>query len=98
MGQFSVGMVQNGTFGVGQSDNREHNRRRVLQSGKLIFNNGVSLFDCVVRNMSAKGALVEIDDPNFLPSSFEFKLSDSHEKVKAKAVWKKNRTVGISYA
>ena len=35
-----------------QTDHRKAQRRHTLKGGRIVFNNGRSTFDCIVRNLS----------------------------------------------
>jgi PilZ domain len=51
-------------------------RRRVLKSGKIIFNDGQSVIDCTVRNMSEHGAHLRVPTVIGVPGEFDLLMSD----------------------
>ncbi len=55
-------------------ERRKEPRRRALKAGKIIFNRGNSIIDCVVRNLSDKGASLEITSSVGLPNKFELSI------------------------
>ena len=70
-------------------------RRRVLKSGKIIFNDGASIVDCVIRNMNVTGARLEVPTTVGLPE--EFTLLDVHsgKSYPAKVVWRQGASMGV---
>ena len=73
---------------------REHSRRSLL-GAKLSFNHRQSLFDCVIRNFSASGALLVFDDPTLLPTDFDIQVAQWIEAFRARLVWRRAEQVGV---
>lgn len=61
------------------SDKRRHPRRKVLKSGKVLFNDGKSLYDCQVRDWSESGARLVFPALTLLPHRFTLHLHDGSE-------------------
>lgn len=76
---------------------REQHRRRVLKSGSIIFNNGYTKFDCIVRNLNKKGALLVMSDITGLPSDFELKIGDEGASYNATIIWKSGAQFGVCF-
>ena len=63
------------SFPVGQGDlamdehddQRSSKRRRTVLTGKVLFNNRASVFDCTVRDLSDTGARITLADVSVLP-------------------------------
>lgn len=53
------------------SNRRSHPRRRTFKGGKLTFNKGLSVLDCIVRDWSEDGARLELPTTVGVPESFE---------------------------
>ncbi|WP_147307847.1 PilZ domain-containing protein [Fulvimarina endophytica] len=70
---------------------------RVLKRAKIIFNNGFSTFDCVVRNMSATGALLTLAESAHMPKEFEIKIGDEPARP-ARLVYRRTMFAGVRYA
>ena len=75
------------------TDRRKSQRWRTLKSGRIIFNNRRSVVDCVVRNMSATGALLAVPCVVGIPNEFEFAMEFGCRS--AKVVWKTDLTLGV---
>ena len=71
-------------------------RIRTLKRGKVIFNDRFSTFDCIVRNISATGALLTIDEAAHLPKLFEVRIGEEAERP-AKLVYRRGVLAGIRF-
>ncbi len=72
-------------------------RMRTLKRAKVIFNNGYSTFDCIVRNLSATGALLTIDESAHLPKEFMIVVGDGMDPRPAKLVYRRGLFAGIRF-
>ncbi|WP_062210926.1 PilZ domain-containing protein [Aureimonas sp. AU12] len=72
-------------------------RTRTLKRAKILFNNRFSTFDCIVRNISATGALLTIDPAAPLPKVFEIKIGDDEALRPAKLVYRRELFAGIHF-
>ncbi|EAU42533.1 hypothetical protein FP2506_06826 [Fulvimarina pelagi HTCC2506] len=79
------------------SERRFAPRMRVLKRAKIIFNNGFSTFDCVVRNVSATGALLTLAESVHMPKEFTIKISEEAPRP-ARLIYRRTMFAGIRYA
>ena len=49
-------------------ERRRPGRQRALLAGKLANEDATSTFDCVIRNISADGAMIETTTPQMVPA------------------------------
>ncbi|MDY8110487.1 hypothetical protein U0C82_15200 [Fulvimarina sp. 2208YS6-2-32] len=70
---------------------------RVLKRAKIIFNNGFSTFDCVVRNVSATGALLTLAESAHMPKEFQIKIGDDPVRP-ARLVYRRTMFAGVRYS
>jgi hypothetical protein len=56
------------------SERRTTGRQRVLKAGKIVFNNGASVLDCTVRNVSGTGACLMVVNALAVPAEFDLRL------------------------
>ncbi len=77
-------------------DRRANPRRRMYKSAKLIFNDNQSVVDCVLRDISASGARVQVKGWFECPEQVVLKLSDglSHS---SDLVWSRNNQLGLRF-
>jgi hypothetical protein len=78
-------------------DKRITRRQRVLKSGKIVFADGASVVDCVIRDLSTTGA--RLDVPNTVGLPQEFTLLDVHsgKSYAAKAAWRRGQRMGVEF-
>jgi hypothetical protein len=76
-------------------ENRSIRRQRVLKSGKIIFNDGASVVDCVIRNLNVTGARLDVPTTVGVPE--EFTLLDAHsgKSYPAKIAWRHGASMGV---
>ena len=79
-------------------ERRNLGRTRVLKGGKLIFNRSASVIDCTVRNLSNRGACLELVTTLGVPEEFELSF-DSFRSVRQCLVkWRTGQKLGVVFA
>lgn len=73
-------------------------RMRTLLGGRAIFNRGQSTIDCVVRNLSVSGALLQLPEPLSLPEEFELEINGKGRRLPASVVRRTAKGVGVTFA
>jgi hypothetical protein len=78
-------------------DDRIIRRRRVLKSAKIVFPGGDVVVDCVIRDLSAAGARLEVPATIGVPE--EFTLIDTHANRQyiAKTAWRRGTNMGVEF-
>jgi hypothetical protein len=79
------------------ADRRTEHRSRTLKSARIIFNQGQSVFDCVVRNQSPSGALLEISNMLGIPSRFDIDIKLGLGKRPCTVRWHTDRLMGVQF-
>ena len=76
-------------------ERRRNQRQRALLTGKLATDQANITIDCVIRNLSPEGALVETPSPHLIPS--ELHLLQVREGIAwdAKVIWRRGSRVGL---
>ena len=73
-------------------------RKSLQQPGWVGLEGGFAARPCVVRNMSATGARITIDDPNALPAKLRLAFSrDARTGRNCEVVWRRGKSVGIRF-
>jgi PilZ domain len=85
--------MMTGAIGI---EKRAAPRHRVLKHGTLAFGGGGGI-DCMVRNVSASGARVDIASPVGLPNSFTLVIETDHFMRPCHAVWSTDKQVGVAF-
>lgn len=81
---------------IDDAERRVAPRMRVLKRAKIIFNHGFSTFDSVVRNISATGALLTMDEAVHLPKEFMISIGEEPERP-AKLIYRRSMFAGIRF-
>jgi GGDEF domain-containing protein len=81
-----------------RSENRRSERRhRVFKRGRIIFGDGFSTIDCMIRDLSQRGARISVEDQLSVPSRFSFAVLDSGEVYIAARRWQRGRSIGLEF-
>jgi hypothetical protein len=79
-------------------EQRGEQRRKALKGGRIVFNNSASAIDCLVRDMSAKGARLEVESVLGVPNEFTLILADGSPPRQCTVRWKRARSIGVAFA
>ena len=79
-----------------QDEHRADRRRRTLKSGKIVFNDGKSIIDCVVRDSSAGGARLECESFVDCPKEFTLRLANG-PSYECEVTWMKVKAAGVKF-
>ncbi|WP_430911797.1 PilZ domain-containing protein [Methylobacterium sp. sgz302541] len=77
---------------------RIETRQRVFLKGRIVFNNGASSMDCLVRDMSATGARVSLSETTILPEVFDLYIAQKDRTYRCKLAWRREDGVGVTFA
>ncbi len=78
-------------------ERRSEPRRRVLKGGTLTFNKGYGALECVVRNMSARGARLAFGDTAAVPPRFDLRISGEDTGRIAQVRWRTLKDIGVEF-
>jgi hypothetical protein len=76
-------------------DQRTSPRQRVLKSGTIAFD-GAGI-DCVVRNISATGAALEVESQLGIPKEFKLVISAEDFNGFCRVLWRKAKRIGVVF-
>jgi hypothetical protein len=77
-------------------DNRQSQRRTTLKGGRIVFNAGRSTIDCKVRNLSSKGAKLQVVSVVGIPETFDL-LLDGHSRQPCRVAWRSLKELGVEF-
>ena len=76
-------------------DKRTAQRHKVLKGGKIAFDgNDV---ECTVRNLSSKGAALELASSVDLPPSFMLVIEADQFIRRCRPVWRNEKRIGVAF-
>ena len=82
--------------GRGQVHERKYQRSKSFLGAKIIFNGDHSAFDCIVKEISAGGALIKIENALSVPESFGLALSDGR-RFECEVRWRRINSLGVEF-
>ena len=71
-------------------------RRRTLKGAHIVFNDGRSTITCVVRNLSATGALLRVESVLGVPPDFTLSMDDG-TKYRCEMVRRSGTEIGVKF-
>lgn len=77
-------------------DRRLHPRRRLLRQGMLVFPGGRSTLPCIVLDLSAGGAQVQLGDWVGVPAQFELRIRNG-ARYRAEARNRRADRIGVHF-
>jgi hypothetical protein len=78
------------------TEKRATPRLRTFKGGVIAFNNRSSTIDCMVRNLTSIGALLNVASTIGIPDRFELKLE--HENFRwCRARWRQEDRMGVAF-
>lgn len=78
------------------TEKRANLRRTILKRGHVAFNGGRSTIDATVRNLSARGAKLQVASVVGIPETFDLML-DGHSREPCRVVWRALRELGVEF-
>lgn len=82
----------------GGANKRAEHRARTLKGGRIIFNAGYSSLDCMIRNLSTGGALLQFSTTLDIPNTFDLIINNSGgEKYRCAVRWRTHVSLGVSF-
>ena len=74
---------------------RSETRRRCFLGARLAFNNRNSTLDCLIRDISDRGARLEVARPDDLPNTFDLEIPRERRRFHAEVVWRRGQSCGL---
>ncbi len=79
------------------NNRRREQRIRTLEFGKIIFGRQLNSVDCIVRNLSAGGACLQVESTDSLPQEFFLKIPVENLRCFCRIMWKAQDRVGVAF-
>ena len=76
---------------------RSSTRVRTFLKARLVFNDGNSSLDAVIRDLSDSGARLQVGDSVALPDRFDVYIAKKDETRRARIRWRTKEELGISF-
>lgn len=80
-----------------EPEKRASDRIRSFLRAQIIFNNRMTTIDCIIKNISASGARVALNDTLAVPTEFEIYIPQRGCSHHARLVWRDKDSIGIDF-
>jgi PilZ domain len=77
-------------------EKRKHPRTEINEPAYI--SSGGSVMSCVVRNLSAEGAAIDIENPAFVPPRFRLVLANDSSVHECRIAWIQQKRIGVTFA
>ena len=77
-------------------DRRSIPRRHVLKTAHIIVSQSLA-FDCAVRNITTKGALIRVRSVSGIPDQFDLTVDPSDERQACRVIWRSVDELGVRF-
>jgi len=77
-------------------ERRRSVRHRVLKAGTIAFNRAGGI-SCMVRNISTRGACLEVASPIGIPDEFTLVIENDHIARHCRVSWRKEKRIGVTF-
>lgn len=77
-------------------DRRNNRRQRTYLAGRIAFNSRASTLDCLIRNLSRDGAMLEFAGPIVPPHETDLCILSRGESRRARLIWWDVHRVGFA--
>ncbi len=76
-------------------ERRGGHRNRALLAGKVANQDATQTLDCVIRNLSADGAMIETPTPHLVPAEMHLVQIKEGIAWDAEVIWRRGNRVGV---
>ena len=71
-------------------------RQRTFKGGSIAFDRAASI-DCLVRNLSATGACLEVETPVGIPDEFTLIIKPEYLRRSCRVAWRAVKRIGVRF-
>jgi hypothetical protein len=79
------------------SERRQVARQRALLRGKLLFNHGLNVADCTIRDISERGARLVFSEAIATPDELELHIPQKGQTIKVRIAWRRAQEAGVVF-
>jgi hypothetical protein len=76
-------------------EKRKHPRTEVNEAAYV--SSGGSVMSCTVRNISAEGAAIDVENPAFVPPRFRLVMASDSSVHECRVAWIQRNRVGLTF-
>jgi|SRR3974390_539965 len=79
-----------------EEQQKRSRRLRTLKGGSIRFRGDAGI-DCIIRNMSATGARLEVENPIGIPGKFTLVSMPENMRRRCQVVWRRGKRIGVRF-
>jgi hypothetical protein len=79
-------------------ERRSEVRLRSFLGARIAFNKRSSTMDCLVRNITERGAKLAVPDTVTIPSEFDLSIPHRGIDVQSRMIWRSAAEIGVEFA
>lgn len=76
-------------------EKRKHQRTEINEPA--FVSSGGSVMSCMVRNISAEGAAIDVENPAFVPQQFRLVMAHDSSVRDCRIAWIQQRRIGVTF-
>jgi PilZ domain len=76
-------------------EKRKHPRAEIDEPAYV--SSGGSVMSCTVRNISAEGAAIDVENPAFVPSQFRLVMVNNAKVYECRVAWIQRNRIGLTF-
>jgi hypothetical protein len=76
-------------------ERRKHPRTEIDQ--RAYVSSGGSVMSCTVRNISAEGAAIDVENPAFVPPQFRLVMAKDSSVRECRVAWIQRNRIGVTF-
>jgi hypothetical protein len=76
-------------------EKRKHPRTEIDEPAYV--SSGGSVMSCTVRNISAEGAAIDVENPAFVPARFRLVMANNAKVYECRVAWIQSNRIGLSF-
>jgi hypothetical protein len=78
-------------------EKRANDRIRSFLRAQIIFNNRMTTIECIIKNISATGARVALNESLAVPTEFDIYIPQRARNHRARLVWRDKESIGVDF-
>jgi len=76
---------------------RRTERIKSFLRAQILFNHRMTTVDCLIKNISAGGAKIDVDQTASIPAEFEIYIPQKNKTHKARMIWRDAHAIGVEF-
>jgi alpha-mannosidase len=78
-------------------EQRATERVRSFLRAQIVFNNRMTTIECIIKNYSASGAKIALNDTLAVPNEFDVYIPAKQRNHHARLVWRDKDSIGVNF-